>query len=1251
MQVNEIHPFTGSTDLKLFSNVVLQSNKTFTVGTGLTSLGGALTVTGITTLNGNLSVSGSNTVTIGSGTLTSGGILNLTLGTGSTSTTTGTLKVAGGVGITENLFIGGTGNFSGITSCTSGIGSTNTTTGALRVTGGVGITENLFVGGTLNVSGTGLTSLGGALTVAGLTTLNGNLSVSGSNTVTIGTGTLTSGGILNLTLGTGSTNTTTGTLRVAGGAGITENVFIGGTLNVIGTGLTSLAGALTVTGITTLNGNLSVSGSNTVTIGTGTLTSGGILNLTLGTGSSSTTTGTLRVAGGVGITENLFVGGTSNVTGVGTFSNTTTNPTAVGSNTPSAAVNISGGIALTGTAKTLFFASGSSADPGAVNAVRSSGTKIVLLPNNTSTTTDYAFGVGSNTLWYQTDVTGTHKFYCGAINQLSLSGSTLANGILQSFSTTESTTTGTGSFVTAGGIGAAKNLFIGGTGNFAGITNCTSGTGSTNTTTGALRVTGGVGITENLFVGGTASFAGNTSVTSSSTFTVGTGLTSLGGPLTIAGLTTCNGNLTVTTTNTFTVGSGQSSFSGQVIMISGTSSTSTVTGALVVTGGAGISQNLFVGGTGNFAGIGNFTSGTGSTNTTTGALKVTGGVGITENLFVGGTVSCTSGTGSSSTTTGSLIVTGGIGVSQNAFIGGNVAITSTTDSGVLSGALSVSGGAYIAKTLFVGDSFGSTYSTSYFFQPVYLTSDALGIDAASDQGAILKVGSAGTIIATTDTLDNFSITQFQGSVNIDSSGSGLQITNGSTVRITGPPSIGTLSGLPNVINNLYALQVDSGAVGIGIAGDAYLSIGESGGTVNFATAGTVPKAFRVNPRTINSTSNLTVDYTQTFFGKDTISASSTRTWTGTNASTVVIDGPPSTGGAGTVTFTSFYSLLVNTGSVRIASNTSSSSTTTGSLIVTGGTGISQNLFVGGTSNVTGVGTFSNTTTNPTAVGSNTPSAALNIAGGIAITGSAKTLFFATGSNAEPAAINSARSTGTKIVLWPNTNVANSDYAFGVGSSSLWYQTDVSSAHKFYCGAINQLSISGSTLANGLLRIFSTTDSTTTGTGSIVTSGGIGAAKNLFVGGTGNFSGITSCTSGTSSTSTTTGALVVTGGLGVSQNLFIGGNLNVKPATYSGLGSTFSITTSDSTASAGYIELTTFNLAVDTNTNDYTVANTRILSTSIVLLTVRADAGTAGQLFAQVSGQSTGTSFSFRICNGTPAFTTNGTVRIHYLILN
>jgi len=115
--------------------------------------------------------------------------------TGSSSSATGALKVAGGVGISQNLYTGGIvgvgsnlgvagqSTLSGNVSITSTTASSSSATGALVVTGGVGIGGDIYVGGNLNVTGTtnlGATTLS-SLVVTGTTDLRGAVSNSTGN--------------------------------------------------------------------------------------------------------------------------------------------------------------------------------------------------------------------------------------------------------------------------------------------------------------------------------------------------------------------------------------------------------------------------------------------------------------------------------------------------------------------------------------------------------------------------------------------------------------------------------------------------------------------------------------------------------------------------------------------------------------------------------------------------------------------------------------------------------------------------------------------------------------------------------------------------------------------------------------------------------------------------------------------------------------------------------------------------------------
>jgi hypothetical protein len=116
---------------------------------------------------------GSNTSVIGNSNTVNArifGALNLPDATASTSSTTGALTVAGGIGIAKEVNIGST------------TASTSSSTGALIVSGGVGIAKELNVGATTAST----TTTTGALIVAGGAGIAGRLNV-GGNTVFTGT--------------------------------------------------------------------------------------------------------------------------------------------------------------------------------------------------------------------------------------------------------------------------------------------------------------------------------------------------------------------------------------------------------------------------------------------------------------------------------------------------------------------------------------------------------------------------------------------------------------------------------------------------------------------------------------------------------------------------------------------------------------------------------------------------------------------------------------------------------------------------------------------------------------------------------------------------------------------------------------------------------------------------------------------------------------------------------------------------------
>ena len=143
---------------------------------------------------------------------------------------------------------------------------------------------------------------------------------------------------LTLSQGTQSTSTTTGDLIVAGGVGIAKSVYIGGNLTISGTFnggavefgnikiaqtddntidtttgpliLDSVSGITSIKDSVDINDNLIVQGSTTLGNSTNdSVLISGITTISNTTNSTSKTTGALQVSGGVGINNDLHVGG------------------------------------------------------------------------------------------------------------------------------------------------------------------------------------------------------------------------------------------------------------------------------------------------------------------------------------------------------------------------------------------------------------------------------------------------------------------------------------------------------------------------------------------------------------------------------------------------------------------------------------------------------------------------------------------------------------------------------------------------------------------------------------------------------------------------------------------------------------------------------------------------------------------------------------------------------------------------------
>jgi hypothetical protein len=519
--------------------------------------------------------------------------------------------------------------------------ATSTTTGALRVAGGVGIGGNLHVGGTIT---------GGSVSYG--TTTSGTFTV-----------TNTTGQTLVVDSTEASTTPTTGAARIKGGLGIEGNLNVGGT----------------ITGGSVTYGTTS-SGTFDVTNGSGTT-----FTVDSTTDATSPTTGAGVVTGGLGVGKNVYAGGNVRIgeTSVNGQRDVTVKNTNAGSSALAAVIletdvstaqifvngsnrtagNGANSLTISNTAGDVFL-QGSSTD-----GIRISSTENIMEQNTRITTTTPSTSTTTGALQVAGGV--------GIGGNLNVGG-TISGNTISSTATTASTSNSTGSVTLAGGIG---------------ISNTTDATSATNG--GSLTTAGGVAIAKKLIVGETITstgdyvFAGNCAIRTDSVdgadnrrlvltaggadvganrgakiMMHGNEHPSVPGRLSLVATTT--GDLDFWTSNLQR--RGFISSSGVWNILTPTATTSSSTGAMVFTGGIGIS---------------NTTDATSATNG--GTLTTEGGAAIGKKLFVGTDASITGNLAVTGTTTLGVVNTGAL-TPTSVTVTGNMSAVDITASGTLTAA-------------------------------------------------------------------------------------------------------------------------------------------------------------------------------------------------------------------------------------------------------------------------------------------------------------------------------------------------------------------------------------------------------------------------------------------------------------------------------------------------------------------------------------------------------------------------------------
>lgn len=583
----------------------------------------------------------------------------------STNTSTGALLVTGGVGIGGSIFGGSTisaadnievksakevrFNNSGNTFYTglkAGANASNTTyTLPIAFPGSGTSVLQSDTSGTL--SWVAMTSGGGSGTVNS-GTINSipyypatGTAITGSSSFTnVGTG-------ISITYSTPSTSSTTGALVVTGGVGIGDTLFVAGNISV-NSGTNGLLlrklvagnfGAIYSTNVTpsttnysfitdgvsaNLNGTtgvyLNISNTNKIQVTTNNV------NIVPTADSTSTSTGALTVAGGVGIGGSSSIGGrlqmfnganytafVSGATGNTTYTLPPTSPatgTSVLQSTSAGvlswvAMTASGGLAVSGSSDGIVqFKSGSAL--GGTNSLFFDSTLLGLrvsgFPGGEVTAgTDAALKVEQATNSFNGSVNGTMiavnansgfsgdlinlqlnaitKFKVSASGAIGMSSDIVTTGIISAGDLTNSTSTTTGSLKIRGGVGITGTVFVGET------LNATSSTASTSSTTGALVVTGGVGIGGNVNIGGNLVITQSTEKFLNYTTNIGSGTTvslavNTSGGIMYVNTGTVSGNWTLNLTGLATT----NGFASSVTLIIAQGSTPYVPSTLSISG-------------------------------------------------------------------------------------------------------------------------------------------------------------------------------------------------------------------------------------------------------------------------------------------------------------------------------------------------------------------------------------------------------------------------------------------------------------------------------------------------------------------------------------------------------------------------------------------------------------------------------------------------------------------------------------------
>ena len=1037
--------------------------------------------------------------------------------TASTSTNTGALTVYGGLGVGTNLYT----NLATVTNASS---ATSTTTGALTVAGGMGVGGNVYVSGSTPGDGGSNNGTGSLVYIRQNTTWSGQqpwaLYVSGYSylsgfRINGGDGVRSlflQSGLLGFATGDASSPITFTTQNSLERMRIdtTGTVYIGTTTRYSGE-LLAVAGSVYVNGAVTAT---NIYGISEVAVGTGNYVS---------LGGPASGTRLRRDASNNGM--DLQTSSLSRLFIADTDGSVIVRSVTVSTSTNTGALQVAGGIGVNG----QIYAGSSATISVNASVTNNYGSHITLAnPTGTQTGIGWTFG-------------GTTKASIRVDNSGNFIINANSNNIY--FNNDLGTSASPLQFL------FSNNLYqqvLGTTSTFLGNLIANSGTNATSTNTGALQVRGGLGVGGAIYAGQGVNAVGTSSFRSTVTF-VSSDLSA-----------TIVARMLTSDVLTFSGARGQlfsisDSFTGTIFGVYDISGVPAIeaydTGNVVLTetfGNVGIgvattatTAKFTVGGGVSIAGITTITNTSTSLSTGSGALQVQGGVGIWGNLYVGGTLNAASVVGSISTATYANNInitndTTSVGLQYLTFVsassGYNTLKTAATsgisyypNSGNFGIGTSNPGNRLTVYTtatntdgLILGSSVGGG---NVSLRPNQAGGSNNGITQSGDAGIIYSsaagMNTGGFIIAPWYAGTSGMRFDSSGTVTIPLAQNATSTSTGA-LRVTGGAGIGT------------SLYVGSNLV-VGTAGNAStLTNIQLAGVLNTFTF-VSPNGAGYNVLTTNAALLMPMSNFG-FYSIDT--AGNARNFLSKDVGGNINLGAAQTSLNGSVNIAAGNSGAVNiqagltqnnwltvnsTGTVAISSNSNSISIVTGALTVAGGIGVSGNLYAGG--NVVAYGSnslfgdlASSSTFNVNATRS------LNLIGTAAVMRIARA---SAGGDPAVELLNLNTTTGAITTWWDLYSNVSDNLSIrrrGTGSNADLFAN---------------FTLSGTTFGVVPVTISTWTNATSTTTGALIVTGGVGIGGTLYT--------TNQVVSGTTnSTTTNTGALQVVGGLGVNGNLNVGG---------------------------------------------------------------------------------------------------------------